>query len=73
MILHQTVKEDLVLITHGSEKGVLEDDGGLLLELVVGSSDPTRRAKRSESDGEDEPSRIGKLDLRLIGEDGKIK
>ena len=73
VILHQTVKEDLVLITHGSEKGVLEDDGGLLLELVVGSSDPTRRAKRSESDGEDEPSRIGKLDLRLIGEDGKIK
>lgn len=46
VILHQTVKENLVLITHGSEKGVLEDDGGLLLELVVGSSDPVRRAKQ---------------------------
>lgn len=52
VILHQTVKEDLVLITHGSEKGVLEDDGGLFLELVVGSSDPARRAKRSIAGGQ---------------------
>jgi hypothetical protein len=40
VIVHQTVKEDLVLIAHRGEKGVLEDDGGLFLELVVGSGDP---------------------------------
>lgn len=39
MILHQTVEEDLVLIPHGSEKGVFEDDGGLFLKLMVGSGD----------------------------------
>jgi hypothetical protein len=31
VILHKSVKEDLVLITKGSEESVLEDDRGLLL------------------------------------------
>jgi len=45
VILHEPVEEDLVLITHRGEKGVLEDDGGLLLELVVGTGDPAERER----------------------------
>ncbi len=39
MILHKSIKQDLVLITHGSEKGVFENDGGLFLKLIEGSLD----------------------------------
>ena len=62
MILHQTVEEDLVLIPHGSEERVFEDDGGLFLELMVGSCDSAgraRRAKRGEG-GRVQPHRLMK-------------
>jgi hypothetical protein len=44
VILHKTVEENLVLVPHGSEESVLEDDGGLLLKLVVSTSDPRKRS-----------------------------
>jgi hypothetical protein len=39
MILHESVEKNLILIPHGCQESVLENDGGLLLQLVVSSRD----------------------------------